>query len=161
MPKIHSLRINEIEIEEESETSSFQAGQCHVPELNSIEVDPKFYCRPPMVKQFFSSALKSWVPISLHPDLVSPEPDPPEVAACGQSDPVDIRPHIFDPVMQKFILCDSGSQVGAFPPDPGDKPVPNLFLKAANGTKIVCYGHKDVNIKIGNKSYPFRIIKAP
>ena len=73
---------------------------------------------------------------------------------------VDFRPHIYDPVMKKFILCDSGSQVGAFPPDPGDKPVPNLFLKAANGTKIVCYGYKDIEIKINRKKYPFKIIKA-
>ena len=140
MPKIHSLRVNDIEVEE-SETSSFQAGWSRTPELSSIEVDPKFYCRPPMVKQFFSPALKSWVPISLHPDLAGPDqvPDPPEVAACN-GEPVDIRPHIYDPVMKKFILCDSGSQVGAFPPDPGDKPISNLFLKAANGTKIVCYG---------------------
>ena len=160
MPKIHSLRKNEVEIE--SETSSFQAERSRTPELNSITVEPKFFCRPPMVKRFFNPALQSWVPVSLHPSLVS-EVKSSEVEAGPEiksAEPVDIRPHIYDPVMKKYILCDSGSQVGAFPPDPGDKLMPELFLKAANGTKIACYGYKNVDIKIGRKNYPFRIIKA-
>ena len=80
MPKIHSLRKNEVEIE--SETSSFQAerSQLPEPELNSISVEPAFFCRPPMVKRFFSPALQSWLPVSLHSNLVNEVkgPDSPE-----------------------------------------------------------------------------------
>ena len=35
-----------------------------------------------------------------------------------------------------------------------------MFLKAVNGTKIKCFGQKDVYIKIGRKNYPFKVIKA-
>ena len=79
-----------------------------------------------------------------------------EVGALG----VDIRPHVYDPVLQQWLLCDSGSQISAFPPDPGDKEDNTMFLKAVNGTKIKCFGQKDVYIKIGRKNYPFKVIKA-
>ena len=55
---------------------------------------------------------------------------------------MDIRPHIFDPVLKQFLLCDSGSMVSAFPPDLGDLPVRNQFLKAVNGSRMACYGYK-------------------
>ena len=82
-----------------------------------------------------------WLPWSLHPDVVQnqAEPDSPEVCEVGQSpqEPeMDIRPHVWDPILQKHLLVDSGSQVSAFPPDPGDIPDPKLSLKAANGSKI-------------------------
>ena len=70
-----------------------------------------------------------WIPWSLHPDLLSnqsnqvsevaDDPVGQEASEAG----VDIRPHIYDPVLETFLLCDSGSQVSAFPPDPGDVPV--------------------------------------
>ena len=63
--------------------------------------------------------------------------------AMDASNPeMDIRPHIFDPVLKQFLLCDSGSMVRAFPPDPGDLPVRNQFLKAVNGSRMACYGYK-------------------
>ena len=62
--------------------------------------------------------------------------------------------------MRRFLLCDSGSMVSAFPPDPGDLPVKNQFLKAANGSRMACYGYKDISVKIGRKPYKFKIIKA-
>ena len=52
---------------------------------------------------------------------------------------VDFRPHLYDPEMKKHLLVDSGSQVCALPPDPGDKAAGGVFLKAANGSKIKCY----------------------
>ena len=58
------------------------------------------------------------------------------------------------------ILCDSGSQVSAFPPEPGDQPIKNRFLKAANGTKIKCYGTKEVVIKLNRKQIKYNVIKA-
>ena len=149
--KIHAIRQNEFG--EESENDSFQAKRCHeIPRVNSIQV-----CRPPMVQRFYSSHLKTWLPWSLHQSqFVGASPEVKAIDDPG----VDIRPHIFDPVLQKFILCDSGSQVSAFPPDPGDKPVRNHFLKAANGSRMACFGYKNINIKIGQKDYPFKIIKA-
>ena len=157
MPKINAIRQNEIK--EEFEAGSFKAEQSRsrtLPEVNSVS-----WCRPPLVKQFYSGSLKMWLPMSLHPNFI--DQSRPEVGEIQQdpADPkVDIRPHIFDPVKKEFVLCDSGSQVSAFPPDPGDSPDPNLVLKAANGSKMTCYGFKETSIKIGHKSYPFKIIKA-
>ena len=51
---------------------------------------------------------------------------------------VDMRPHIYDKVTKKWNLVDSGSMVTAFPPEPGDQPVEDMFLKAVNGSKIRC-----------------------
>ena len=68
-----------------------------------------------------------------------------EVGAMG----VDLRPHVYDPVLKSWLLCDSGSQISAIPPEPGDVEDKKTFLKAVNGTKIKCYGTKEVDIKIG------------
>ena len=73
---------------------------------------------------------------------------------------VDFRPHIVDKNLNSHILCDSGSQICAWPPDPGDKPVPGTHLRAVNGTKINCYGYKQISIKIGRKEYQFQAIKS-
>ena len=71
---------------------------------------------------------------------------------------VDLRPHLFDPDANQFLLCDSGSQVTAYPPEPGDKVVPGQYLKAVNGSKIECFGYKDIVVKIGRKEYKYRAI---
>ena len=55
---------------------------------------------------------------------------------------VDLRPHVWDGILKCWMLLDSGSQVTAFPPDPGDQAVPGHFLRAVNGSKIKCYGQK-------------------
>ena len=73
---------------------------------------------------------------------------------------VDFRPHLFDKNVNSHILCDSGSQICAWPPDPGDKPVQGTHLRAVNGTKINCYGYKQIAIKIGRKEYRFQAIKS-
>ena len=72
----------------------------------------------------------------------------------------DQRPHIYDPALQKFLLVDSGSQITAWPPEPGDKPIIGRHLRAVNGSRIKCFGTKKIDIKIGRKSYPFTAIKA-
>ena len=73
---------------------------------------------------------------------------------------VDIRPHLHDSLSGHDLLCDSGSQITAWPPDPGDKPLPKTFLKAVNGSRLNCYGYKQVSIQIGRKQYRFQAIKA-
>ena len=61
---------------------------------------------------------------------------------------VDFRPFLFDKATGQYSLVDSGSQVSAHPPDPGDKPLPNVMLKAVNGSRLQCFGYKEVAIKI-------------
>ena len=73
---------------------------------------------------------------------------------------VDLRPHLFDGVLKQDLLCDTGSQVTAYPPDPGDKPVEGLNLRAVNGAQLNCYGFKQVTVRIGRKDYHFQAIKA-
>ena len=73
---------------------------------------------------------------------------------------VDYRPHVKDANSGQFLLLDSGSQVTAWTPDEGDTPLPGMFLKAVNNSKIKCYGFKNVDIRIGRKNYSFKAIKA-
>ena len=72
---------------------------------------------------------------------------------------VDIRPHFVTKEGQE-ILIDSGSQICAWPADPGDQIDPNIRLKAVNGNQIQCFGYKDIVVKIGRKPYKFKAIKA-
>ena len=53
---------------------------------------------------------------------------------------VDIRPHVFDGILKKWVLLDSGSMCTAFPPEPGDTPQKGAFLRAVNGSRIQVYG---------------------
>ena len=94
-----------------------------------------------------------------------PDPPPESLSAAEALDwpvgkaGVDFRPHLYQKEVG-YVLCDSGSQVSAYPPEPGDQPVKNRFLKAANGTKIQCYGVKEVVIKLNRKQIKFNVIKA-
>ena len=45
---------------------------------------------------------------------------------------VDYRPHLFDPVANRHLLVDSGSQISAYPPEPGDIEDKSQCLKAVN-----------------------------
>ena len=80
--------------------------------------------------------------------------------AASTAEEGDLRPHYWDPVLKQDLLVDSGSQVTAWPPDPGDKVDPSIRLKAVNGSRIDCYGHKEIVIKLGRKAYKFKAIKA-
>ena len=72
----------------------------------------------------------------------------------------DMRPHLLDKNTNSYVLLDSGAAVSAYPPDPGDKVDPSVVLKAVNGTKLKCYGYKDVDIKIGRKTYAIQVVKT-
>ena len=132
------------------------------------EFDPRPFgdVRESEAKTYYSSSLKRWVQaesFQIDP-LVKQPPEEVSAAEAFTPDPgyagYDFRPHLLDPKTGDFILCDSGSQVSAWPPDPGDKPLKNVILKAVNGTKIQCFGYKTVEIKIGRKSYDVKVIKA-
>ena len=56
-------------------------------------------------------------------------------------------------------MVESGSQITAWAPDPGDKLDPKMRLRAANNTFMKCYGFKEVTVRIGRKEYKFRAIK--
>ena len=159
MPKIHSIRQNDVN---ESKSSSFQPERSHLGTVNSLtkHEESESICRPPLVKQFYSGRLKSWLPWSLHPNQLAEAPPQVNEVQAEADKNVDIRPHLFDPVLGQTLLCDSGSQVSAFPPEPGDQPLPHVFLKAANGSRMACFGKKTVSIKIGRKPYQFEFIKA-
>ena len=61
---------------------------------------------------------------------------------------VDFRPHLYDNVLKSHILCDSGSQICAWPPDPGDKPIAGAHLRAVNGSVLKCYGYKQITSRV-------------
>ena len=87
-------------------------------------------------------------------------PPPPSIVSAtegvewpdGQGN-VDMRPFFRDGVTGKLALLDSGSAVTVTPKTPGDKLCPELCLKAANNTSIPCYGYKEIEIRIGRKTY--------
>ena len=73
---------------------------------------------------------------------------------------LDMRPYLFDNNSKSHILLDSGSQVCAWPPEPGDKVDPSIKLKAVNGSKLNCYGYKEVKVRINRKEYGVTAIKT-
>ena len=123
-------------------------------------------CPPEKPKWFYCHSVNKWVDMNPHPPEVvarQPPSELPAFQAVHWEDNhlgVDLRPHVYDEKMGKFLLVDSGSQCTAFPPDPGDKPVEGSFLRAVNGSKINCYGFKKIFVKIGRKQYEFKAIKA-
>ena len=73
---------------------------------------------------------------------------------------LDMRPYLFDANSKAHILLDSGSQVCAWPPEPGDKVDPAIKLKAVNGSRLKCYGYKEVKVRINRKEYGVTAIKT-
>ena len=90
--------------------------------------------------------------------LVNAELTPEALAAV--SGEVDMRPHFYDKKLKKNLLVDSGSAVTAWPPEPGDSVDPAMKLRAVNGTRLNCYGYKDVVIQMGRKQLKFKAIKT-
>ena len=93
--------------------------------------------------------------------------DPPEELPAFQAlcwsmntQGVDMRPHIYDKALDQYLLLDSGAQISACPPDPGDKVDPAMTLKAANGSVMHCYGTKKLTVRINRKEYSIQAIKT-
>ena len=72
----------------------------------------------------------------------------------------DMRPHVLDKRTGQYLLLDSGAQVTACPPDPGDQVDPSIALKAVNNARMKCYGYKTLEVQINRKKYPIRAIKT-
>ena len=111
-------------------------------------------------KVVFSQTEKKWIPVEkgFSAELEGVRPEIPKtlpaLSAMDWKDShlgVDFRPHLYDPGLGCHLLVDSGSQVCALPPDPGDKPMKGVFLKAANGSRIL-KKKKIFSIQIGRKS---------
>ena len=77
----------------------------------------------------------------------------PAVEAVDWSGNSDIRPRLLDKSTGQFRLLDSGSMITAAKKLPGDKPDNSLKLVAVNGSEIKTYGVRNLEIKIGRKSY--------
>ena len=122
---------------------------------------------PPERKQYFCHKTRSWKYVAADPFISPTVTAPPETLPAYQAmlwtpgkAGVDLRPHIYDKVLKKWVLIDSGSQITAFPPEPGDKEEVGKFLRAVNGSRIKCYGSREISVKIGRKTYPFRAVIA-
>ena len=66
---------------------------------------------------------------------------------------MDIRPRYFDKAAKKWYLLDTGAQVSCCPPSPEDRLDPSVLLEAVDGSKMPCYGKKQLSIQIGRKMY--------
>ena len=173
LPEIYTIDSNEIESEFGSDSiqNEWCPNQSELPEVEVGEVAavleefvqsarPRGNVNPEREKvlnaksQKWSNRLKG-----LHENVPDTLPGIQAVQWNGRLN-ADLRPHLWDPQLQKFLLVDSGSQITAIPPEPGDKASNSSFLRAVNGSRIKTFGYKDITIKIGRKAYDFRAIKA-
>ena len=73
---------------------------------------------------------------------------------------LDCRPKFFDGITTTWKLCDTGSMITVVRKSQDDKIDKNKKLQAVNGSSITCYGQKDIEIKIGRKSYKIKAVIA-
>ena len=102
--------------------------------LFNDEETPKIYSLKGDENEFNESDSIEWCPTwsndqvaSVQESPVDPEAVPPDELPAFQAVNhergrlgVDFRPHLYDPGLKELLLCDSGSQITAVPPDPGD-----------------------------------------
>ena len=70
----------------------------------------------------------------------------------------DIRPRLIDKKSGEARLLDSGSQITVTKKRPGDKIDNSIRLVAVNGTKIDTFGIREIEVKLGRKTYPMPAI---
>ena len=75
------------------------------------------------------------------------------VAWVQGSQNLDCRPRLFDGASKTWKLCDTGSMVSVVKRSQSDKIDPSKVLQAVNGSKIKCYGQKEVEIRLNRKTY--------
>ena len=131
--------------ENEVESDSFQVEQSHVNsdlgQINSLEIAVVSGDAPKHEESSFLSGVEA-------------------LRMQNSEENLDIRPYLYDSNTKSHILWDSGSQVTAWPPDAGDKADPSMSLRAVNGSKLRCYGFKEVSVRVNRKSYPIKAIKT-
>ena len=139
-PEIHAI-LTENEVEQESiELESFRTEQC----LNSSELTLESV-------ELASVAVENHIPVEFVSAVEAEK-------MIGKN--YDMRPHIHDKLTNEYLLYDSGAQVSACPPDPGDVIDPKVALRSVNGSRLNCYGFKEIDIQINRKKYPVKMIKT-
>ena len=71
---------------------------------------------------------------------------------------VDIRPRLVDDATGRTRLIDSGAQLSATCRRPEDKEDNSVNLIAVNGSKIQTYGVRELEVKIGRKTYRIQAV---
>ena len=161
------------------EDDSFQSERCHMQQVWSLTVaealeevasfDPRPVGTEVPEKEEWLYNRKNGLWEQRHtqkfkPVLSSPPPSSlsaleASVWSVGESG-VDMRPHLRDQETNSLMLLDSGAQCSTFPPEPGDKVDPSMTLRAVNGSKLNCYGYKDVEVRIHRKKFKIKVIKS-
>ena len=72
----------------------------------------------------------------------------------GSRGGIDCRPQIFDGVTKTWKLCDTGSMLTVVKKSSEDVVDKSRVLQAVNGSTIKVYGQKEIEIRIGRKTYP-------
>ena len=70
---------------------------------------------------------------------------------------VDIRPRLVEKSGIERLI-DSGAQISATVKQPSDRPDQNVSLVAVNGSRIKTYGVREINLKIGRKTYSIQAV---
>ena len=66
----------------------------------------------------------------------------------------DCRPQLFDGVSKTWKLCDTGSMLTVIKRSPDDVLDKSRLLQAVNGSSIKVYGQKQIEVRLGRKTYP-------
>ena len=64
----------------------------------------------------------------------------------------DCRPRLKDGNGDTYLL-DTGSMCCVWPASPTDKPDRSISLKTVDGSPFLCYGRKELNVRIGRKNF--------
>ena len=71
---------------------------------------------------------------------------------------LDCRPRLKDGEVS--FLLDSGSMCGVWPTATTDVVDRSIHLKSVDGSPFDCYGMKEIEVKIGRKTYHYQVVKA-
>ena len=88
---------------------------------------------------------------SLPEGTVIPAIDAVNWSLLGRND--DLRPRLLDKATGEARLIDSGAMISAAKKLPGDKKSESISLVAVNGSRIDTYGIRNLEFKIGRKTY--------
>ena len=96
-----------------------------------------------------------WCPSSDNQNIMQTVDSPPTPAVLSslQDEGVDIRPRFWDNISKSWVLVDTGAQVSATMPKPGDIIDPSIRLETVDGSKMPCYGKKTMTFRLGRKEY--------
>ena len=83
-----------------------------------------------------------------------------EAVSWVQGSKLDCRPKVFDGNSKSWKLCDSGSMVTVVKKTDNDKIDKSKYLQAVNGSAIKCYGSKEIEVRLGRKTYTVKAIIA-